>query len=65
MRHQQELLEKPGGVRAMPFRRTGVRHRLHDLILRAERGRTALGLAPDGEIGFHQILGQRGGIGEK
>ena len=33
VRHQQELLEEPGDVRAMPFRRRGIGHRLHDLVL--------------------------------
>jgi hypothetical protein len=30
---EQELLEEPCRVRAMPFGRTCIRHRLHDLIL--------------------------------
>ena len=34
MRHKQKLFEEPGRVRAMPFRRARIRHRLHDLILR-------------------------------
>ena len=33
-RTQQKLLEKPRYVRPMPFGRTGVRHRLDDLVLR-------------------------------
>src|SRR5690242_2581471 len=33
MWYQQKLLEKPGHVGTMPFGRTGVRHRLHDLVL--------------------------------
>jgi hypothetical protein len=62
---EQKLLEEPGGVCAVPFRRTGIRHRLHDLVLGAQGRGAALGLAADGEIGFHQILGQRAGLGEK
>src|SRR5258707_392952 len=33
---EQELLEEPGGMGAVPFRRAGVRHRLDQLILRRE-----------------------------
>ena len=33
MRAQQKLLEKPGGMGAVPLRRAGVRHRLHQLVL--------------------------------
>ena len=45
---EQELLEEPGGMRAMPFRRTGIGHRLHDLILRAQQRGAAFGLGPNG-----------------
>jgi hypothetical protein len=38
---------------------------LHDLVLGAQWRGTAFGLAPHGEIGFHQILGEGAGIGEK
>ena len=31
---EQELLEEPGGMGAMPFGRAGVRHRLDQLVLR-------------------------------
>src|SRR6516225_12396186 len=41
---QNELLEKPSGVGPMPFDRTGVRHRLDDLILRRQRRGAPLGL---------------------
>jgi hypothetical protein len=44
MRQQQELLEEPGRVRPVPFGGAGVGHRLHDLILGAERRRARLGL---------------------
>src|SRR5262249_6432573 len=37
MRREQELLEEPRSVRPVPLRRTRVRHRLHDLVLGAER----------------------------
>ena len=48
---QQELLEEPGGVRAVPFGRARVRHRLHDLVLGRQRRRAALGLAAHGAEG--------------
>ena len=62
---EQELLEEPGGMGAMPFGRAGVRHRLDELVLGAQGRGPALGLAADGQIGFHQILGEGAGIGEK
>ena len=40
---EHERLEEPGHVGAMPFGGTDVRHRLHRLILRAERSRQFLG----------------------
>ena len=55
---EQELLEEPGGMGAMPFGRTGVRHGLDRLVLGAQRRGPALGLATDRQIGFHQILGE-------
>ena len=61
---EQELLEEPGGMGAVPFRRAGVRHRLDQLILRAEGGGAALGLVADRQIGFHQTVGEGAGIGE-
>ncbi len=62
---EQELLEEPGGMGAMPLGRAGVRHRLDQLILGTQRGGAPLGLASDGQIGLHQILGEGAGIGEK
>ena len=62
---EQELLEEPGGMGAVPFGRTGVRHRLDQLVLGTQGSGPALGLVPDRQIGFHQILGERAGIGEK
>ncbi len=62
---EQELLEEPGGMGAMPFGRAGVRHRLDQLVLGAQGSGPALGLAADRQIGFHQILGEGAGIGEK
>ena len=61
---EQELLEEPGGMGAVPFRRARVRHRLDQLIFRRQRGGAALGLVSDREEGFHQILGEAAGIGE-
>ncbi len=54
VRYQQELLEKPGDVRAMPFGRRGIGHRLHDLVLGRQmrgtrlrfRAHAAEGIAP-------------------
>jgi hypothetical protein len=62
---EQELLEEPGGVGAVPFRRARIGHRLDQLILRRERRGTTFGLAADGEKRFHQILGKSAGFGEK
>ena len=62
---EQELLEEPGGMGAVPFRRAGVRHRLDQLVFGAQGRGPALGLVPDGEIGLDQILGEGAGIGEK
>ncbi len=62
---EQELLEEPGGMGSVPFRRARIRHRLHDLVFRGKRGGAALGLATDGEECLHQVLGEAAGIGEK
>ena len=62
---EQELLEEPGGMGAMPFRRARVRHRLDQLILWRQRRGAPFGLAPDGEKRFHQTLREAGGIGKK
>src|SRR5262245_58117567 len=43
-RDQEELLEKPGRVRAMPFGRARIRHRLHYLVLGAQGSGATLGL---------------------
>ena len=61
---QQELLEEPGGMGAVPFRRARVRHRLDQLILRGKGGGAAFGLVSDRQEGFHQILGRAAGIGK-
>ena len=42
-RTQQELLQKPGGMRAMPLGRAGIGHRLHHLVLGGERCCAAFG----------------------
>jgi hypothetical protein len=63
--NEQKLLEKPGGMCAMPFRGTCVRHRLHDLVFGAQRRRTALGLAANGQERLHEIMGEAARIGEK
>ncbi len=45
VRLEQELLEEPGRVGAVPLGRARVRHRLHDLIFRREQRGAAFGLA--------------------
>ena len=62
---EQELLEEPGGVRAVPFRRARIRHRLDQLVLRRQRRGAPLGLVADGQIGVDQPLGERAGIGKQ
>ncbi len=54
-RPQQEVLEEPGDVGAMPFDRARIRHRLHDLIFRTERRRAALGLRTHGAEGVAPV----------
>jgi hypothetical protein len=61
---EQELLEEPGGMGAVPFRRARVRHRLDQLILWGQGGGAAFGLVSDGEEGLDQILGQATQIGK-
>ena len=61
---EQELLEEPGRMGAVPFRGAGVRHRLDQLVFRGQRGGAALGLVADREEGFRQLLGQAAGIGK-
>jgi hypothetical protein len=65
MHAEQKLLEKPGRVRAMPFRGACVRHGLDQLILRAQGRGAAFGLLADTEKSLHQILGEAAGIREK
>ena len=66
VRHQQELLEEPGDVRAVPFGRRGVGHRLDDLVLGRQR-RGALfrlrahatkGVAPDSARRIERLPGR-------
>src|SRR5213078_2246195 len=47
-----ELLEEPSRVRAMPFSRAGVRHRLHQLVLGAQGSGATLGLRAHGAEGI-------------
>jgi hypothetical protein len=61
---EQELLEEPGGMGTVPFRRACIRHRLDQLILCREGIGAAFGLVSDRQKGFYQILGQAAGIGE-
>ena len=45
--HEQECLEKPAGVRQMPFCRADIRHRLDSLVFRREIGGEGLRLVAD------------------
>ena len=51
---QDERLEKPGGVRTMPFYRACIRHRLQILVLGGERLRKLFRRTPNGEISLEQ-----------
>ena len=46
-RRQQELLQEPCRMRAVPFGRAGIGHRLHHLILRCEQRGAAFGFRSD------------------
>src|ERR1700751_3927591 len=61
---KQELLEKPGRMGAVPFRGTGVRHGLDQLIFGGKRGGPAFGLISHRKKSLGQILGEAAGIGE-
>src|SRR5579863_8488259 len=61
---EQELLEEPGGMGAVPFRRARVRHRLDELVFRGQRGSAALGLISHRKKSLCQVLGEAAGIGE-
>src|SRR5207249_1921096 len=52
MGDQEELLEEPSRVRAMPFGRAGVRHRLHQLVFGAQGSGATLGLRAHGAEGI-------------
>ena len=62
IRLDQKGLEKPGRVRAMPFGRARVRHRLDRLILRRQRRRAPLGLAahPPERLDPARTVGRKG-----
>jgi hypothetical protein len=49
---------------AVPFRWAGVRHRLDQLIFRAQRRGATLGLISHPQKGFGEILRESSGIGE-
>src|SRR5579862_6401110 len=51
---QKEGFKKPAGVREMPLCGTGLRARLHHLVLCAEGGNQQFGLPPDGLILLQQ-----------
>jgi len=47
-RHEDEILEEPGHMRAMPFGRADIGHRLDGLVFGRESRRERLGSGPDG-----------------
>jgi hypothetical protein len=49
---------------AVPFRRAGVRHRLDQLIFRAQGCGPALGLISHRKKGIREVIGEPPGIGE-
>ena len=51
MRGEHELLEEPGGVRAVPFGRAGIGHRLDALVFRREACGEAFGVVAHGAEG--------------
>src|SRR3954471_16497029 len=59
VRLDEKRLKEPGRVRAVPFCRTRIRHRLDGLILGQERGSTALGFGAHAAEGFEQALAIR------
>src|SRR4051812_1054394 len=54
MRYQDESLEEPGRMRAMPFRGARLRTRLHHLVFGAERRSQSLGHRAGSTIAVHQ-----------
>ena len=67
MRDEKELLEEPGRVRPVPLGRARIRHRLHYLVLSAQRSGAALGLRPHSAEGVEpeQTRIVRRGVGER
>jgi hypothetical protein len=61
---KQELLEKPGGMGAVPFRWAGVWHGLDQLIFGRKRAGAAFGLISHCKESLGQILGEAAGIGD-
>ena len=62
-RPQQKLLEEPGDMGTVPFRRTGLGHRLDRLVLGRKRRRAPLGLGAHGVEGVEPILTRVARIG--
>jgi hypothetical protein len=58
VRAQHERLEKPGGMRQVPLRRTRIRHRLQPVVIHLERGAQLLGRAAHAR----QPSCERGGV---
>src|SRR5208337_748907 len=56
MRDQDELFEEPGGVRPVPLRRAGIRHRLQALIFLGQTAGQRLGMPPHSLEAAAQII---------
>ncbi len=71
VRLEDEALVEPGRVREVPFRRTGVVHRLHSLVFVAQRGRKRerqLAAGPQALVQIGNVLsgfGMGGGMNRK
>ena len=56
MRPQQKLFEEPGHMRAMPFGRARIGHRLNDLVLGRQQRRAAFGFGAHRAKGLEPVV---------
>ena len=63
VRNEQELLQEPAGMRAVPFGRARIGHRLHHLVLGGERRGAAFGFRAHGAKGVPPYEPRIGGRG--